>query len=85
MPSDRDRVPAIPQEREIAQAVRPQPARPAVPDPFEPESLRLGAVYAEGLGVRKVISTIPNRKPNKSEWFRVRPGTHAKVHAAGSQ
>jgi hypothetical protein len=44
------------------------------PDPFDPASLRLGSDYSEGLGVRKVISTIPVRKPNKSEWFRVRPG-----------
>jgi hypothetical protein len=50
------------------------PPRPEPPNPFNPAALRLGADYSEGLGVRKVISTIPNRKPNKSEWFQVRPG-----------
>jgi hypothetical protein len=58
------------------------PERPAAPDPFDPESLRLGTDYSEGLGVRKVISTIPNRKPNKSEWFRVRPGDEWRVETA---
>ena len=42
------------------------------PDPFDPRSLRLGTDYSEGLGVRKVISTVPNRKPHKSEYFQVR-------------
>ncbi len=58
------------------------PARPASPDPFDPVSLRLGTDYSEGLGVRKVISTIPNRKPNKSEWFRVRPGEEWRLQTA---
>ncbi|MCG3773785.1 MAG: hypothetical protein JW395_0599 [Nitrospira sp.] len=48
--------------------------RPAPPDPFDPASLRIGSDYASGLGVKKVLLTIPVRKPNKTEWFRVRPG-----------
>ncbi len=32
--------------------------------------------------MRKVISTIPNRKPNKSEWFRVRPGDEWRLQTA---
>lgn len=56
--------------------------RPKPPDPFDPASLRLGADYSAGLGVRKVISTIPNRKPNKSEWFRVRPGEEWRLQTA---
>lgn len=51
----------------------PQP-RPTPPDPFDPASLRIGSDYASGLGVKKVLLTIPVRKPNKTEWFRVRPG-----------
>ena len=46
-------------------ALTPQPA---TPDPFEPASLRLGADFSEGLGVRKVISTIPCRKPGKTVY-----------------
>jgi hypothetical protein len=64
-------------------AAPPQPpARPIPPDPFDPSSLRLGSDYSEGLGVRKVISTIPNRKPNRSEWFRVRPGADWRLQTA---
>ena len=60
----------------------PPPVRPEPPDPFDPESLRLGGDYSEGLGVRKVISTIPPHKPNKSEWFRVRPGDDWQLQTA---
>lgn len=56
--------------------------RPETPDPFDPSSLHLGADFSEGLGVRKVISTIPCRKPNKSEWFAVRPGTEWRLQTA---
>ena len=58
------------------------PARPESPDPFDPVSLRLGSDYSEGLGVRKEINTIPNRKPHKSEWFRVRPGEEWRLQTA---
>lgn len=57
-------------------------ARPEPPDPFDPTALRLGTDYSAGLGVRKVISTIPNRKPNKSEWFRVRSGEEWQLQTA---
>ena len=60
----------------------PPPARPEPPDPFDPAALRLGADYAEGLGVRKVITLVPNRKPNKSEWFQVRPGEAWRLQTA---
>lgn len=57
-------------------------AQPASPDPFDPAALHLGADYSEGLGVRKVISTVPVRKPNKSEWFQVRPGPNWRLQTA---
>ena len=56
--------------------------QPATPDPFDPASLRLGADFSEGLGVRKVISTIPCRKPGKSEWFMVRAGEEWRLQTA---
>jgi hypothetical protein len=71
-----------PQSPQPAPPPPAEPTRPAAPDPFDPATLRLGADYAEGLGVRKVISTIPNRKPNKSEWFRVRPGEEWRLQTA---
>ena len=60
----------------------PAAPRPEPPDPFDPATLHLGADYSEGLGVRKVISTVPVRKPNKSEWFQVRPGTEWRLQTA---
>jgi len=59
-----------------------KPANPEPPDPFDPAALRLGADYAAGLGVKKVISTIPTRKPGKQEWFRVRPGDDWRIQTA---
>ena len=50
------------------------PVPPTPPDPFDLAALRLGSDYAAGLGVKRVITTIPVRKPSKDEWFRRRPG-----------
>jgi len=49
------------------------------PDPFDPAALRLSSDYSEGLGVKRLITTVPCRKPNKTEWFRVRPGDDWRV------
>jgi hypothetical protein len=79
---DDDREVTPPSSPDTPEAL-PAPAhRPEPPDPFDPASLRLGSDYSEGLGVRKVISTIPVRKPNKSEWFRVRPGDAWRLQTA---
>jgi hypothetical protein len=60
-----------------------EPGHPAAPasapspqpfDPFDPAALRLDANYAAGLGVKKMLTTVPVRRPGKQEWFRVRPG-----------
>ncbi|MFH1265257.1 MAG: hypothetical protein ABIK89_05975 [Planctomycetota bacterium] len=50
------------------------PADDAAPDPFDPESLRLGQDFASSIGVKKVLTTVPCRKPNRHEFIRVRPG-----------
>lgn len=44
------------------------------PDPFDPESLRLSQDFAASIGVKKVLTTVACRKPNKHEFVRVRPG-----------
>ena len=46
----------------------------APPDPFDPESLRLGQDFASSVGVKKVLTTVPCRKPIRHEFVRVRPG-----------
>src|SRR5260370_10131441 len=42
-------------------------------NPFAPESLRLDLNVTEGLGVKKVVATIPVRKPNNQDYIRVHP------------
>ena len=45
----------------------------SAPDPFDPASLRLDPSYAETIGVRKLLITVPVRKPNRQEFVRVHP------------
>jgi len=52
------------------------------PDPFDPAALRLGADYAAGLGVKKMLTAVPCRKPGRQEWFRVRPGEEWRLQTA---
>ena len=66
----------------VLEPSHPAAPRPPVPNPFDPTSLHLGSDYSQGLGVRKVISTIPCRKPSKSEWFQVRPGDAWRLQTA---
>ena len=64
-------------------AAPPAPSpTPEPPDPFDPASLRLDANYAAGLGVKKMLTTVPVRKPGKQEWFRVRPGEEWRIQTA---
>jgi hypothetical protein len=44
------------------------------PDPFDAKALRLPPAFEHNAGIRKVISTIPVRKPHGQEWIRVHPG-----------
>ena len=46
----------------------------AAPDPFNAKALRLPPAFEHNAGVRKVISTIPVRKPHSQEWIRVHSG-----------
>ena len=42
-------------------------------DPFDPARLRLSQDFASNLGVKRVLTTVPVRKPSKESWVRVRP------------
>ena len=44
------------------------------PNPFDPTALRLSQDFASSIGVKKVLTTVPCRKPNRHEFIRVRPG-----------
>jgi hypothetical protein len=41
------------------------------PDPFAPENLRLSQAFTETVGVKKLLTTIPVRKPSPQEFVRV--------------
>jgi len=40
-------------------------------DPFAPENLRLSQSFAETVAVKKLITTVPVRKPNSQDFVRV--------------
>ncbi len=50
-----------------------QVPRPAAPDPFDPAGLRLSQNFAASTGVKKLLTTVPVRKPDKSWFVRVHP------------
>jgi hypothetical protein len=60
--------------RPTAPANRMAMSDSSAPDPFDPASLRLSQDFASSIGVKKVLTTIPCRKPNRHEFVRVRPG-----------
>lgn len=43
------------------------------PDPFDPASLRLTGNFAAAVGVKKLLITVPVRKPDKSWFVRTHP------------
>jgi hypothetical protein len=52
----------------------PHPESGGPPDPFDPTALRLPQDFASGIGVKKVLTTVPCRRPHRHEFVRVRPG-----------
>jgi hypothetical protein len=42
-------------------------------DPFDLDNLVLSQSYAETTGVKKLLTTVPVRKPNPQDWVRVHP------------
>jgi hypothetical protein len=51
---------------------QPKPEPP--PNPFDPARLRLSQDFAAHVGVKKLLTTVPCRKPNRHEFVRVRAG-----------
>src|SRR5262249_41302405 len=43
------------------------------PDPFDLESLRLNPSFLETTGVKKLITTVPVRRPSPQDFVRVHP------------
>jgi hypothetical protein len=42
-------------------------------DPFDIASLRINPSFAETAGVKKLLTTVPVRRPNGQEFFRIHP------------
>jgi hypothetical protein len=40
-------------------------------DPFDPAALRLDQTFCEGTAVKKLLTTVPVRKPNRQDFVRV--------------
>jgi len=45
-----------------------------MPDPLDLVNIRLEQNFAETVGVKKLLRTVPVRKPNKHDYIRVHPG-----------
>jgi hypothetical protein len=59
-----------------------QPKAESAPNPFDPARLRLSQDFASHVGVKKVLTTVPCRKPNRHEFVRVRPGEDWRLETA---
>ena len=55
------------------QAVDPDTPTTSAPDPFDLASLRLNPSFVETAGVKKLLTTVPARKPNPQDFVRVHP------------
>ena len=51
-------------------------------DPFDPASLRLDQSFVETSGVKKLLTTVPVRKPNNQDFVRVHPSEDYRLTAA---
>jgi hypothetical protein len=52
-------------------------------DPFHPDNLRLPQSFAEAAGVKKLLTTIPVRKPSRQDFVRVNPDPDYRLSPAG--
>ena len=52
------------------------------PNPFDPASLRLDQNFAETVGVKKHLMTVPVRKPNRQDFVRVHPDSSYRLTPA---
>jgi hypothetical protein len=52
-------------------------------NPFDPAALRLDQTFTDGSAVKKLLTTIPVRKPNRQDFVRVHPGEAYRVSPMG--
>ena len=51
-------------------------------NPFDPASLRLDQTFTDGTAVKKLLTTIPVRKPNRQDFVRVHPDADYRLSPA---
>lgn len=78
---------SIPDDQSVPDDLFGDAAEPAkmadpAPDPFDPESLRLGQDFASVVGVKRVLTVVRARKPNRQEFVRVRSGPEWRLETA---
>ena len=60
-------------EKLVAHPAEVETIEVVAPDPFDLSRLRLSQNYTETVGVKKLLRTVPVRKPNKQDFIRVHP------------
>jgi hypothetical protein len=55
---------------------------PTSPDPFDPTNLRIDQSFLNHGVAKKLLTTLPIRKPNKQDFVRVHPGEAYRMTAA---
>jgi hypothetical protein len=68
-----DQPTAIPSGTSFISSTVGPPMIADVPDPFDLASLRLDQNFTETVGVKKLLKTLPVRKPGKQDFIRVHP------------
>ena len=58
----------------------PSPAVETPNDEFDLESIRMPQDYGKQISVKKLLTTVPVRKPNKTQFFRTHPKYRLDVH-----
>ena len=66
-------------QSEISNRAADEAPADSAPDPFDPESLRLTQDFAGAVAVKKVLTTVPCRKPNRHEFVRVWSGDEWRI------
>lgn len=64
------------QEQSLDLLLEPNPdtAPQQADDPFSLDNLRLSQDFDQAVGVRKLLTVVPVRRPSRQEFIRVRPG-----------
>jgi hypothetical protein len=52
------------------------------PDPFDPASLRLDQNFSASISVKKLVTTVPVRKPAKESWVQTHPDPAYRIETA---